>query len=71
MGPRRRQLKHCSRVNWVSKLMASGVVDFKSRAGLCPVNTVQRQKGWREGRNRERHKLFLHDGFVRISDPEE
>lgn len=24
----------------VNKLMASEVVDFKSREGLCPVNTV-------------------------------
>lgn len=54
------------------KLMASGVVDFKSREGLCPVNTVQtkRQRGWSDGIGKG-HKLFLNDGFVRISGPEE
>lgn len=59
-------------MNWVSKLMASGVVDFKSRAGLCPGNTVQRGKrdGGRDGIGKG-HKLFLNDGWVRISDPEE
>lgn len=56
-----------------SKLMASGGVDFKSREGLYSVNTVytKRPKGWWSDGLRKGHKLFLNDGFLRISSPEE
>lgn len=52
------------------KLMASVIVDFKSREGPCPVNHIQpRSKRDSDGMGKG-YTVFFNDWTVRISSPE-
>lgn len=48
------------------------LLTLSQEKGFAQSITVQtkRQKGWSDGMGKG-HKLFLNDGFVRISGPEE
>lgn len=54
----------------MGKLMASGIDDFKSREGSCPVNITQ-QRSRRDGVMElgKGCKIFFNNWIVRISSP--